>query len=228
VYVTEGDGENGFLMLNSIGIAALYVVPLLFAVVLHEVSHGWVAEKLGDPTARLSGRITLNPLVHIDPVGSVILPAVLLLTGSPFLFAWAKPVPVNFSNLRGGRRDMALVGLSGPLTNFFLAAFSSAIYHFTFSEFLVSAGISGFWYEPIRAMARISVGINLVLMVINLLPVLPLDGGRIVAGLAPLPVAQAMEKIERFGMLIVLLLIGSVVWSYIVCPVIIFFWHFLM
>ena len=91
-------------MLNTIVIAALYVVPLLFAVIIHEVSHGWVAEKLGDPTARLLGRITLNPIVHIDPIGTIVLPAVLLLTGSPFLFGWAKPVPVNFANLRGGRR----------------------------------------------------------------------------------------------------------------------------
>ncbi len=115
--------------------AALYAIPLLFAVVAHEVAHGWVAEKLGDPTARLMGRLTLNPLVHIDPLGTVILPVVLLVIQSPFLFGWAKPVPVNFANLRGGRRDMALVALSGPMTNLLLAAISAGAYHLILSGF---------------------------------------------------------------------------------------------
>ena len=110
----------------------LSIVPLLFAIILHEVSHGWVAEKLGDPTARMLGRITLNPISHIDPIGTIIVPGILLLTGSHFLFGWAKPVPVNFANLRGGRRDMALVALSGPLSNFLLAVLSSIIFHLTF------------------------------------------------------------------------------------------------
>jgi len=217
-------------MLNTIVIAALYVVPLLFAVILHEVAHGWVAEKLGDPTARLLGRITLNPLVHIDPIGTIVLPGILLLTNSPFLFGWAKPVPVNFANLRGGRKDMAMVGLAGPLSNFALAAISSVIFHLTFSHVSGSGALSPLLWitEPIHAMARISVEFNLVLMVVNLLPILPLDGGRIVAGLAPLRFAVAMQRIEGFGMLIVLLLIASGAWSYIVSPVIGFFWHFLM
>lgn len=219
-------------MHNFIGIAVLYVVPLLFAVIVHEVAHGWVAEKLGDPTARLLGRITLNPLVHIDLVGTIILPGILLITGSPFLFGWAKPVPVNFGNLRGGRKDMAMVALSGPLSNFIMAAIGSLIFHLTFINYTEPSALGRFWYmymnDPIREMALIAVRFNLVLMVINLLPILPLDGGRIVAGLAPLRIALAMEKAERFGMLIVLLLIGSGVWSYIVSPVISFFWHFLM
>ncbi len=219
-------------MSDYIGIAVLYIVPLLFAVILHEVAHGWVAEKLGDPTARLLGRITLNPISHIDMVGTIILPGVLYITGSPFLFGWAKPVPVNFANLRGGRRDMALVALSGPLTNFVLATLSSIVFHLTFSDFLGPEGISRFWYtwmnEPVRGMALISARFNLVLMVVNLLPVLPLDGGRILVGLAPLRIAIALEQMERFGMLIVLLLIGSGLWSYIVTPVISVFWRFLM
>src|SRR5208337_1814770 len=116
----------------------LSIVPLLFAIILHEVSHGWVAEKLGDPTARMLGRITLNPISHIDPLGTIILPGILLLTSSPFLFGWATPVPVNFGNLRGGRRDMALVALSGPLTNFLLAVLSSVVFHLTFSGIIGS------------------------------------------------------------------------------------------
>ncbi len=219
-------------MNNMIATALLYVVPLLFAVILHEVAHGWVAEKLGDPTARLMGRITLNPLVHIDPIGTIVLPGVLLLTGSHFLFGWAKPVPVNFQNLRGGRKDMAMVALSGPLTNFLLAAISSVIFRITFFHFWDPGGADPSWYvflrEPVRQMAIISVQFNLVLMVINLLPILPLDGGRILVGIVPLRVALALQHLERFGLLIVLLLIGTGLWSYIVGPVISFFWRFLM
>ena len=219
-------------MANSITIAVLYIVPVLFAVIAHEVAHGWVAGKLGDPTARLLGRITLNPLPHIDPIGTIILPLLLYLTRSPFLFGWAKPVPVNFANLRGGRKDMAMVALSGPLTNLILAVISSIIFHLTYFSLLGPSGISQFWHdwmnEPVREMSFISVRFNLVLMVINLLPILPLDGGRIVAGLAPAHIAIAMERMERYGMLIVLLLIASGIWSYIVSPVVYLFWHILM
>ena len=207
---------------------ALSAVPLLLAIILHEISHGWVAEKLGDPTARMLGRITLNPISHIDPIGSIILPGILLLTGSPYLFGWAKPVPVNFGNLRGGRRDMALVALSGPLTNFLLAVLSSIIFHLTFGGFTGSAGVWDRIIVPVHLMAKYSVMVNLVLMAINLLPILPLDGGRIVAGLAPEPIAMAMGRIERYGMLIVLLLIASGIWSYVVTPVIYLFWRILM
>lgn len=219
-------------MPDFLGTAALYVVPLLFAVIIHEVSHGWVAEKLGDPTARALGRITLNPLVHIDLVGTIILPGILLLSGSPFLFGWAKPVPVNFGYLRGGRKDMALVAFSGPLSNFVLAALSSAIFHFTFSRLIDPSGAGQYWYvylqEPVRRMALFSLQLNLVLMVVNLLPILPLDGGRIVSGLAPIRIAMALERTERFGMLILLVLIGSGLWSYIVTPLIAFFMRFLL
>ncbi len=206
----------------------LAIVPLLFAIILHEVAHGWVAGKLGDPTARLMGRITLNPISHIDPVGTILLPGILLLTHSPFLFGWAKPVPVNFGNLRGGRRDMALVALSGPLTNFVLAVLSSIVFHLTFSGIVAGGGFSGRIVVPVHMMALSSVEFNLVLMVVNLFPILPLDGGRIVAGLAPLPIALAMERFERFGMLLVLLLIASGFWGYIVSPVIRIFWQILM
>ena len=206
----------------------LSVVPLALAIILHEVSHGWVAEKLGDPTARMLGRITLNPIPHIDPIGTIILPGILLLTGSPLLFGWAKPVPVNSENLRGGRRDMALVALSGPLCNLLLAVLSSIIFHLTFGGVMDSAGILDRIIVPVHVMAKDSVRFNLVLMVINLLPILPLDGGRIVAGLAPVHIAMAMQRMERYGMLIVLLLIASGIWSYVVWPVIYLFWRVLM
>ncbi len=209
--------------------AALYAIPLLFAVVAHEVAHGWVAEKLGDPTARLAGRLTLNPIVHIDPLGTIILPILLILIQSPFLFGWAKPVPVNFANLRGGRRDMALVAMSGPVTNLLLAAVSAGLYHFLLAGFQhgwIADGSFFAWVaEPVFLMARISISFNLVLMAFNLIPILPLDGGRIVVGLLPGPLAFQLERLERYGMLIFLLLIGipmlrSYLWGYCLNPIV--------
>jgi Zn-dependent protease len=209
--------------------AALYAIPLLFAVIAHEVAHGWVAGRLGDPTARLMGRLTLNPLVHIDLMGTIILPMMLLVIHSPFLFGWAKPVPVNFANLRGGRRDMALVALSGPATNLLLAIMSAGIYH------LLLAGFQGGWIaaesplvwvaEPLLLMARISITFNLVLMAFNLIPILPLDGGRIMVGLLPEALAAQMERLERYGMLIFLVLIAVPVlraslWGYFLNPIV--------
>jgi len=209
--------------------AALYAIPLLFAVVAHEVAHGRVAEKLGDPTARLMGRLTLNPIVHIDPLGTIILPAVLILIQSPFLFGWAKPVPVNFANLRGGRRDMALVAMSGPVTNLFLAGVSAGIYHFLLAGFQHGWIADRSWFawvaEPMFLMARISISFNLVLMAFNLIPILPLDGGRIMVGLLPGPLASQLERLERYGMLVFLLLIGipvlrSYLWGYFLNPIV--------
>jgi len=208
--------------------AALYAIPLLFAVIAHEVAHGWVAGKLGDPTARFMGRLTLNPLVHIDPVGTVILPAILLLIQSPFLFGWAKPVPVNFANLRGGRRDMALVALSGPVTNLLLAAASAGAYHVILAAFehgwIIDGSKLSWVAEPLFLMVRISISFNLVLMAFNLIPILPLDGGRIVVGFLPDALAAKLEPLERYGMLIFLLVIGipvlrSYLWGYFLNPI---------
>lgn len=207
---------------------ALLIVPLLFAIIVHEVSHGWVAEKLGDPTARMMGRITLNPIPHIDPIGTIILPGLLLLTGSHFLFGWAKPVPVNFANLRGGRRDMALVALSGPLSNFVLALLSSVIFHLTVSGPTSTGSVLDIIIVAVHLMAGQSIWINLILMIVNLIPILPLDGGRIVVGLAPEQIAIPMARMERYGMLILLLLIASGVLSYVVSPVLRLFYLILI
>lgn len=204
--------------MNQVQSIILMVLPLMLAVILHEVSHGWVAEKLGDPTARLLGRITLNPISHIDLFGTILVPGILLLTHTPFLIGWAKPVPVNFANLRGGRKSMALVAVSGPATNFILAVISSIIFHLTSGA--TSSGVSGSVILPFHAMAYYSVLLNLVLMVFNLLPILPLDGGRIAVGLLPENLAIPLQRTERWGMLIVLLFIVSDMWSYIVSPVI--------
>lgn len=209
--------------------AALYAIPLLLAVIAHEVAHGWMAEKLGDPTARFMGRLTLNPLVHIDLIGTILLPVMLLLIQSPFLFGWAKPVPVNFANLRGGRRDMALVALSGPAANLFLAIASAVGYHILLTSFqhgwIADDGPLTWVAEPLLLMARISLTFNLVLMAFNLIPILPLDGGRILVGLLPAALAARLEPLERYGMLIFLLVIAvpelrASLWGYFLNPIV--------
>ncbi len=209
--------------------AALYAIPLLLAVIAHEVAHGWTAEKLGDPTARFMGRLTLNPLVHIDLMGTILLPVMLILIQSPFLFGWAKPVPVNFANLRGGRRDMALVALSGPATNLLLAIASALGYHILLAGFhhgwIVEGGPLDWVAEPLLLMARISLTFNLILMAFNLIPILPLDGGRILVGLLPASLAARLEPLERYGMLIFLLVIAVPVlraslWGYFLDPIV--------
>lgn len=218
---SEGEELNGAIIDFTVK-AALYVVPLLLGVIAHEVAHGWVAEKCGDPTARVMGRITLNPIAHIDLMGTVILPIFLLVVQAPFLFGWAKPVPVNFSNLRR-RTDMALVAAAGPFTNFLLAALSAGLYHLLLSTSRTGwlyQGSAAFWViEPVLHMARISVIFNLVLMTINLLPVPPLDGGRILVGVLPHSAAVQLSRVERYGMLIVIILIATGMWERIVQPV---------
>lgn len=208
---------------NFIANASLYVVPLLLAVTAHEVAHGWVADKRGDPTARSLGRITLNPFAHIDLVGTIILPAILILTRTPFLFGWAKPVPVHFDNLRGGRRDMALVAASGPVANLLLAIASALVYRAVLAGndlgLPMRSDLFAFIAVPLKSMAAKSVELNLVLMTLNLLPVPPLDGGRILIGLLPERLGALLEPLERFGLLIVLLLIGTDAWGHVMRPI---------
>jgi len=201
---------------------SIYAVPVLMAIILHEVAHGWVAEKFGDPTARRAGRITLNPLSHIDPIGTVLLPLILIATGSNFLFGWAKPVPVNFFNLRRIRRDSIFVALAGPGTNFSLALASAILLRFILMvdpmlleysrmnmspEQLRAVGMTASVLVPIALMLKASIAINCVLMVLNLIPILPLDGGRILNGLLPDSIAPTYEKMEPFGIFIVVLVI---------------------
>jgi len=180
-------------------------VPVVFAITVHEVAHGWVANRLGDPTARLRGRLTLNPLKHIDPVGTVILPAILL-SFSSFVFGWAKPVPVDWRNLRRPKRDMALVAAAGPAANLVMllgwGLFAALVAH------------KGTVEGPVYFMAVIGILINAVLMVLNLLPLPPLDGSRVVAALLPASLALPYSRLERFGLLILLLLMfsGALTW----------------
>ena len=183
--------------------------PVLFSIILHEIAHGLVAKRLGDDTATKAGRLTLNPIPHIDPIGSIVLPLFLAMSGSHYVFGWAKPVPVRFANLRNPKRDMVAVALAGPGTNLLLAVICT---------FLVQM-FAQLGMPTLRLMALVGLQINVVLAVFNMLPLLPLDGGRVLFGLLPLPAARAYARTERFGMLIVMALLFSGVLTTVVEPV---------
>lgn len=193
-------------MLNSffdiIYLASTWVVPVLLAVILHELAHGIIADKLGDPTARLAGRLTLNPVRHIDPVGTIILPGLLIAVSSPFMFGWARPVPVDCRNLSRPRQGMALIAAAGPGMNVILAFVSFVILRWIINSGDVSA--DSWWLSTLWN----SVYFNLVLAVFNMLPIPPLDGGRIVTGLLPESLALSFSKLERpgLGLLLVFLI----------------------
>jgi Zn-dependent protease len=195
---------------------SIMLVPALLAITLHEVAHGYVAERFGDPTARLLGRLTLNPFKHLDPIGTV----ALLFVG----FGWARPVPVNFGNLRRPKKDMIWVALAGPLTNFSLAVFSMlALKTLTylgntfFSDTVVAI------LQPLSLMAAFSLYINVILAVFNLLPIPPLDGGRVLIGLLPEKQGDFLSRFEAFGfILIILLIFATPVWRVLLQPVISF------
>jgi len=174
----------------------LQILMVLFlAVVFHEYAHGWVAHRLGDPTAQQAGRLTLNPLKHIDPIGMIVVPLVLKILHFKFVIGWAKPVPVNFANLHNPRRDMIWVALAGPLTNFVLA--------FLLSRLLILAP-THFIYETIA----LAVLINLILGFFNLIPIPPLDGSRVVMGLLPIRMGRRLAQVEPYGFLILLVLLN--------------------
>lgn len=189
---------------------SIYALPVLLAITVHEAAHAYAARRFGDATAYMMGRMTLNPLKHIDPVGTVLLPLIGLIFGG-FLFGWAKPVPVNFGALRNPRVGMRWVAAAGPLSNFVMAA----IWMLLIKLALI---FPGYFSEPMQLMGQAGVGINASLMVLNLLPILPLDGGRIVESLLPPGTAWRYARTEQYGMYILLLLILTGLLSKLLAP----------
>jgi len=207
-----------FSLVHFLQQLSVWALPVLAAVILHEVAHGWVALRRGDETALRLGRLTLNPISHVDPMGTVALPLLLIAVGSPFVFGWAKPVPVNVANLRNPKRDMVAVALAGPLTNVVLALVSAGLLHVVLQ--LDASGPAVAVLRPIALMAAHSVVINIVLAVFNMVPVLPLDGGRVLFGLLPRAQALAFARLEPYGMLIVMALLFTNTLDRVVGPVV--------
>ena len=200
------------LELSLVQKIAIWVVPVVLAITVHEVAHGWIARKLGDNTAFMLGRLTLNPLKHIDPVGTILIPGMLLLLQAGFLFGYAKPVPINWRNLRRPKRDMALVAAAGPGANLLMALAWGL---------LIRLGLS--LGEPGIALIYMGVAgitINIILMVLNLLPLPPLDGGRVMTGLLPGPWAYQFSRIEPYGFFILIGLLVTGVLGMVLWPVI--------
>ncbi len=205
--------------------ASTWIIPALLAITLHEAAHGYAAMYFGDPTAKEQGRVSLNPFRHVDPMGTVVLPALLILTRAPFVFGWAKPVPVNFNRLRSPKRDMVWVAAAGPAVNLFLALVSARLIHVL--PYLPNEAAS--WtFDTLRN----SLFLNVILFVFNLIPLPPLDGGRIAVGLLPPGPAMRLARLEKYGMLILigalflLPFLGSVVgvpiqpFSWVVLPIV--------
>jgi Zn-dependent protease len=196
-------------------LVALYAIPMIFAITLHEAAHGYVARHFGDYTAYQAGRISLNPLDHIDPIGTLLVPVTLVvLTSGQFVFGWAKPVPVNFSNLRDPKRDMLWVAAAGPGANIAMALF------WAIALKLITVTPLHYFTAPMLKMAEGGVIINLGLMVLNLIPIPPLDGGRIAVSLLPNRLAYRFAMIEPYGLIIVIVLLATRWLSAVVWPIV--------
>ena len=204
--------------LNLLQRIAVWALPVIFAITAHEVAHGWMARRLGDPTAMMLGRLTLNPLKHIDPIGTLLIPGLMLLMGG-FIFGWAKPVPVTWRNLRHPKQDMVWVALAGPVANLIMAigwAVIAKIGTMTYADgslsavFMLYTGVAGIY-------------INVILMTLNLLPLPPLDGGRVLTGLLPGPLAWKLSRVEPYGFFILLALFYFRVIDFLLLPVVTFF-----
>ncbi len=190
----------------------IWAIPVLFASTVHEVAHGWVALRLGDRTAQMMGRLTLNPFKHIDPIGTLLVPGILLVLGG-FIFGWAKPVPVSFQNLRRPKADMAWVALAGPMANLVMALIWALVAKIGLSLAQTGSGIG----EPMLFMGVAGILINAMLMMLNLLPLPPLDGGRVLVSVLPGPLSWQVSRLEPYGFVILLALLffgllGLILW----------------
>jgi Zn-dependent protease len=198
---------------QTLRLIALYAIPGIFAITLHEAAHGYAARHFGDMTAYQAGRITLNPIRHVDPMGTIVIPILILIASQGrYAFGWAKPVPVNFSRLRNPKRDMLWVAAAGPASNLVMAVMWA---------FVIKAmhGVPpNYFTEPVVLMARGGIVINAVLMVLNLLPLLPLDGGRIAVSLLPHRLGYRFAKLEPYGMIILLALMFLGVLNFVMLP----------
>lgn len=195
--------------LSIIQTIAVYIIPLIFAITIHEAAHAFAANRYGDNTAKQYGRLSLNPLHHIDPFGTILFPIISIILGAMsgglgFIFGWAKPVPINYSKLQNPKKNLLWIALAGPLANFGMALIWALILKGSFY-------LSSYFGVPLYLMAQAGISINVSLLILNLLPVLPLDGGRIVFSLLPPAQAQSYAKTEQYGMwiLLALLLLGG-------------------
>lgn len=193
-------------MMNELSLIqriVVWVLPVIFAITVHEVAHGWVAKKQGDKTALMLGRLTLNPFKHIDLLGTIIIPGLLLLSSTGFIFGWAKPVPVDPRNFKNPKKSMAIVALAGPVANLLMAIMWALIARL---GVIIEVGVVSL---PLIYMGVAGISINLVLALINLIPIPPLDGSRIVSGILPDKLAWQYNRLERFGFVILLILLWS-------------------
>jgi Zn-dependent protease len=194
------------LNLNTLHTFSIVVIPLLLAITLHEAGHAWMAYHCGDDTAKSLGRITLNPIKHIDIIGTIILPSLLILSGAPFVFGWAKPVPVNYHNLNNPRRDMALVAIAGPLANLLMLILWTVIIYFTPQSIDTNTlSVPLFIFQA----AQYGIIINIILMVLNMLPIPPLDGSKILASVLPQQQVKQYNKIAPYGLFILIALMTT-------------------
>ena len=208
-------GESDLDIAAILQQVAVSAIPLVLAITFHEAAHGYVAYRLGDPTAKMLGRVTLNPIKHIDPFGTIILPLLLMIFGG-IIIGYAKPVPIGVRNFKDPRRDMAITGFAGPLTNIVLALLSAWI----LNGLIVLQGVMPeSLFAPLYAMVRFSIRINIILAALNLLPVPPLDGGRVLAGILPRDLAHHLDRIEPYGMIIVIILLATGLLGVFIFPV---------